>query len=108
VECTFRDAKQDIGAHQPQSWAREGPERAAALSLWIHALVWCWYLDAHPKGGTWPRRPWYPGKTTPSFLDALAALRRVLWTNRITAMSGSPHDPAEITDPMLDALTYAT
>ena len=32
---------------------RQGPERAANLSLWLHALIWCWYLDTHPTGGTW-------------------------------------------------------
>ena len=76
IEVCFRDTKQDLGGENPQPWKRQGPERAACLSLWLHAITWCWYLAEHPAGDTWIPRPWYPRKNTPSFLDALAALRR--------------------------------
>lgn len=108
IEVTFRDAKQDLGAQNPQCWKRQGPERAAALSLWLHGLTWCWYIDAHPAGGTWPTRPWYPHKATPSFLDALAALRRLLWSPRITALSSPGQDQHEIANTVLDTLAYAS
>ncbi|MCC6436919.1 MAG: transposase [Acidimicrobiales bacterium] len=107
IEVTFRDTKQDLGGQDPQCWKRKGPERAAALSLWLHGLIWCWYLDTHPTGGTWPTRPWYHHKTTPSFLDALAALRRLQWSHRITALSSPSTENTKITDTMLDALAYA-
>jgi len=107
IEVCFRDVKQDLGGQNPQSWNYRGPERAAALSLWLHATIWCWYLTAHPTGTTWTPRPWYRTKTTPSFLDALAALRRALWAQRITTMSRSAHDEPEITEALLDTLAYA-
>jgi hypothetical protein len=107
IEVTFRDVKQDLGGENPQSWKRQGPERAAALSLWLHGLVWCWYLDTHPRGATWTTKPWYRHKATPSFLDALAALRRLLWSQRITAMSSSTQDNGKITAVLLDTLAYA-
>ncbi|HEY5185672.1 MAG TPA: transposase [Actinomycetes bacterium] len=107
IEVCFRDVKQDLGAQNPQSWKRRGPERAAALSLWLHAMIWCFYLQTHPRGHTWIPRPWYPSKATPSFLDALAALRRVLWSQRITAMSRSEPDDTKITEALLDTLAYA-
>jgi DDE superfamily endonuclease len=107
IEVCFRDVKQDLGGQEPQSWKRQGPERAACLSLWLHALVWCWYLQTHPTGHTWIRRPWYPHKKTPSFLDALAALRRMLWSQRITTMSASAPDQRKITEVLLDSLAYA-
>lgn len=84
-----RDARQSLAAENPQSWKRQGPERAACLELWLHALTWCWYLHAHPTGRTWIPHPWCTRKATPSFLDALAALRRTLWSQRITAMSAN-------------------
>src|SRR5680860_1009523 len=59
IEVCFRDVKQDLGGQNPQSWKRKGPERAAALSLWLHATIWCWYLTTHPTGRTWTPRPWY-------------------------------------------------
>ncbi len=107
IEITFRDTKQDLGGEDPQSWKRQGPQRAAALSLWLHGAIWCWYLDTHPTGGTWPHKPWYQRKTTPSFLDALAALRRLHWSQRITTLSSPTADNTEITDTLLDALSYA-
>ena len=107
IEVCFRDVKQDLGGQDPQSWKRRGPERAACLSLWLHAVIWCWYLDTHPTGRTWIPRPWYRHKRTPSFLDALAALRRLLWAQRITTMSASRPDNDEITEALLDTLAYA-
>jgi len=107
IEVCFRDVKQDLGGQNPQSWKRRGPERAAALSLWLHATIWAWYLQTHPTGATWTPRPWYPAKSTPSFLDALAALRRVLWSQRITTMSRSPAEEPKITEALLDTLAYA-
>ena len=107
IEVCFRDKKQDLRGEDPQSWKRRGPERAAALSLWLHAAICCWYLDTHPTGRTWTPRPWYRHKTTPSFLDALAALRRVLWSQRITDMSSAKPNTAKITDALLDSLAYA-
>ena len=107
IEVTYRDAKQDLHGEDPQCWKRQGPERAAALSLWLHGLIWCWYIDAHPTGRTWSTKPWYRHKSTPSFLDALAALRRQLWTQRITAMSSPGPEHSKITDALLDVLSYA-
>ena len=107
IEVCFRDVKQALGGQDPQSWKRHGPARAACLSLWLHALIWCWYLDAHPAGRTWIPRPWYRAKVTPSFLDALAALRRTLWSQRITAMSGTARENRQISEALLDTLAYA-
>jgi len=107
IEVCFRDVKQALGGEDPQTWKRNGPERAACLSLWLHGLTWCWYLDTHPTGRTWIPRPWYTHKATPSFLDALAALRRVLWSQRITALSNSAADNNKISEALLDTLTYA-
>ena len=72
IEVCFRDVKQDLGGQDPQSWKRQGPERAACLSLWLHATTWCWYLDTHPDRphldhrdpGTATRPP--PASSTPS------------------------------------------
>ena len=107
IEVCFRDAKQHLGAQDPQTWKHRGPERAAALSLWLHAATWSWYLATHPAGATWIPRPWYPKKSTPSFLDALAALRRVIWASRISTMSRSSAEEPKITEALLDTLAYA-
>ena len=110
IEVCFRDVKQHLGGENPQSWKRKGPERAACLSLWLQAMTWCWYLTEHPTGDTWIPRPWYPHKATPSFLDALAALRRTLWHQRINEIatpSTLSQDNTRNLDALLDTLAYA-
>lgn len=80
IEVCFRDVKQCLGAEDPQSWKGDGPERAAALSLWLHSAIWAWYVTTFGSARTWTVRPWFTKKRMPSGLDALAALRRALWS----------------------------
>ena len=86
IEVTNPDLKQSLGIQNPQSWVRDGPERVVALAGWLHSAVWQWYVLVHAEHPTWPDRPWYPTKRTPSFADALAALRRETWS----AILGAP------------------
>jgi hypothetical protein len=86
IEETNRNVKQHLGGQQPQTWKRHGPERAAALSLVLYSLVWTWYLQENKGQQTWTTRSWYVTKQTPSFRDALTALRRTLWRPRIISM----------------------
>jgi len=88
IEDTFKNTKQFIGGQEPQTWKRKGPERAAALSLWIYSVIWLWYLQQRSKRRYFFVQPWYPGKSAPSFADALSCLRRVLWRDRIKFMFG--------------------
>ena len=84
IEDTFRNAKQYLGVQEPQTYKRQGPERAAALGLWLYSIVWLWYLTRKPS----------QRKSTPSFTDALRCLRRELWSERINTMfgKGAAHD----------------
>jgi hypothetical protein len=88
IEDTFRNTKQFIGGQEPQTWKGQGPERAAMLSLWLSSVVWLWYLSQKGRCGKIRVLPWYPKKVHPSFQDALAALRRHLWGQRIISMFG--------------------
>jgi len=107
IEVVFRDSKQHLGVEDPQSWKRQGPERAAALGLWIHAAVWLWYIPVWGTRRSWTPTAWYPHKTTPSFADALAALRRQLWQQRITAVCSTTPLPPKIIRPLIETLAYA-
>jgi len=107
IEVTNRDVKQHLGGQDPQCWARNGPERTAALSMWLYSVVWLWYLACHGTRQTWTTRPWYTAKHTPSFADALAALRRALWTARLFADSDPPPLNAKIPALLLDVLAEA-
>lgn len=108
IEDTFRNTKQCLGGEDPQTWKGLGPERAACLSFWLYAAVWQWYIQAHGAKPTWSRTPWYPGKTTPSFADALAALRTALWGRRIFDRCASRSLPRKFASLLIGALAQAT
>ena len=107
IEVTFREVKQCLGAEDPQSWKFEGPKRAANLSLWLYSAIWTWHITTFGTQRTWTLRPWHQKKATPSFLDALAALRRTLWAERIRTVSFSGGHHAKIIDGMIDILANA-
>lgn len=107
IEDTFRNVKQVLGGEDPQSWKGQAPERSAALSLWLYSVVWCWYVRTQ---GTKPRcvsLPWYPSKHTPSFADALASLRRVLWRESVFSKYDRRPLPPKTVEALLDALARA-
>jgi hypothetical protein len=107
IECCYKEVKQHAGAEHPQTWKDQGPARAVMLAFWLHAAIWCSYLASWDGTPTWRVRPWYARKTTPSFQDALAALRRALWAQRIKTMSPGGGLPGEIPGSLLDTLAEA-
>lgn len=111
LEVTFRHTKQHLGLEDPQNgWWRAHAGRAAKtkrpgpnakgrrgedavrhtvpLVFIVYSLVNLWYV----RRARWDddvqrvrtEAPWYRHKATPSFADALAALRRELWVERLS------------------------
>lgn len=78
IEVCFHETKASIGVDHPQCWTRAAVERTAPTAMLLSSLVVLWYADhGHQSpAATWPRRPWYSRKTTPSFEDMIATLRR--------------------------------
>jgi hypothetical protein len=77
LEVTFHDAKQFLGFADPQCQTPRAVQRTAPFGLLVYDLVLLWFAE-HAHAATnpgWAVRPWYRHKTTPSFLDMLAALR---------------------------------
>ncbi len=107
IEDTFKNTKQLIGGQQPQTWKRKGPERAAVVSLWLYSVIWLWYLQQKSKQRYFFVQPWYPGKSAPSFADALSCLRRVLWRDRIRFMFGKRFAHNKNFEFLIEALTSA-
>jgi hypothetical protein len=107
IEDTFKNTKQSLGSEQPQTWKGQGPERAAVLSLWLYSVIWAWYIRYGYGKSRLPFIQWYPLKSCPSFLDAMAALRRTLWRRRIIIMFGNHTVPARITEFFIKALATA-
>jgi len=107
IEDTFKNTKQILGGQQPQSFKRQGPERAAAMSFWLYSTVWLWYLENKRFWKMLPRLAWYHQKRSPSFADALACLRRQLWKQGINCMFDNHIAFEKIPKPVIAALSYA-
>ncbi|NLX14996.1 MAG: transposase [Phycisphaerales bacterium] len=89
IEEAIHDGKQLGGLEQVQGWCPRTVVRQAPMALIVQTLVKAWYLrhgvrakSAQPCG-----TDWMPDKDHPSYLDMLATLRKVLWTNRININS---------------------
>lgn len=92
IEECIHDGKQFGGFEQVQGWCQRTVERQAPFALIVQTLVKAWYLrhgadaaSAQPKGAK--ICGWMRAKDHPSYLDMLATLRRVLWTQRIKCNS---------------------
>jgi len=107
IENTFKNTKQLLGGQQPQTFKRQGPERAAAMSFWLYSAVWLWYLENKSLWEMLPKLPWYRHKANPSFADALASLRRELWKERINCMFDNHIAFENILKSIIMALSYA-
>lgn len=107
IEDTFRNVKQLLGGQDPQTWKDQGPERAAAFSFWMYSIVWVWYVQTYGCRRSWIPLPWYPEKRSPSFADALAALRRSLWTERLFAHSDKHSLQRKMTTVIINVLATA-
>jgi hypothetical protein len=107
VEDTFKNTKQFIRGEELQTWKGQGPERAAMVSLWLSSVVWLRYLSQKGRSRKIIAPPWYPKKVHPSFADALASLRRQLWSQRITSMFGKQSGHGKNLSVLLEALARA-
>jgi hypothetical protein len=107
IEDTFRNVKQYLGGQDPQLWKGRGPERAALFAFWLYSVLWFSYLLLPPPKTTWLWRPWYPQKSTPSFLDVLAHWRRDLWRSVLFSKTGKTADFTKYISLAIDTLAYA-
>ena len=92
IEEAIRDGKQHGGFEQVQGWCPRTVTRQAPIALVVQTMVKAWYVmhgakakSAQPKGHE--VCGWLDPKAHPSYLDMLATLRRVLWSDRINLKS---------------------
>lgn len=92
IEEAIRDGKQYGGFEQVQGWCPRTVTRQAPIALVVQTMVKAWYVmhgvkakSAQPKG--YEVCGWLDPKVHPSYLDMLATLRHVLWSDRINFKS---------------------
>lgn len=132
LEVTFAAAKQSLGLEEPRNgWWRRVPgrrrpfqkagpqprgnrgrravEHTVPLIFAAYGIVLAWYLahgqPAQDVARARRTRPWDTEKREPSYADMLAALRRALWTARISAKApaGAPSTKWRFLLPLLSS-----
>jgi hypothetical protein len=102
MESTFQEVRQRLGFETHRHWSEMAIQRTAPALLALFSVV---TLFAHQKKARMPqamrKAAWYD-KRHPTFSDALALVRRELWTRtrggflRVGAANGDGKSPARV------------
>jgi len=111
LEVTFAEVRRHLGVETQRQWSDRAILRTTPALLGLFSLVTLW---AHPHMGAAKgvvrQAAWYH-KPLPTFSDALALVRRELWSQTSSCMSASGPEmikvPRALVDRLTDALCYA-
>ena len=110
-EVTFEDARAHLGMETQRQWNARASARTTPALLSLYAIM---TLTAHlliDKGATCVRSTAWYGKTRPTFADAIAWGRRLLWEHLHFSTSQQETDMIQMPRALLarftEALCYA-
>jgi hypothetical protein len=102
IEVCFEEGKELAGVGDARNRTKHAVERTVPFQFLTMTLTILWYHDHghHPDivAEHRARAPWYLTKTSPSFADMLAKLRRVIIAAQYHPGTGQTPTPAQITD----------
>lgn len=104
LEVTFHEVRAHLGVETQRQWADQAIARSTPALFGLFSLV---TLLAHPTMRTaavpLPYTAWY-AKPLPTFADALALVRRRVWTSLLFSTSPVAPDLQKISSTLLDHL----
>jgi hypothetical protein len=96
IEVTFAEVRRHLGVETQRQWSDPAIARTTPALLGLFSLITLWANDLYAIHAPTPRTAsWYP-KPLPTFSDALAAVRRELWTPQNFEISSHTQDGAKI------------
>ena len=100
IEVAYEEGKELFGVGHARNRTRKAVQRTAPFQFLCMTITIIWYTTSghHPDvvAEHRERAPWYLTKTTPSFADMLAKLRRVIIAAQFQPGQGRTPTPAEI------------
>jgi hypothetical protein len=104
IEVTFAEVRRHLGVETQRQWSDSAIARTTPALLGLFSLITAW---SHELGAGAPPTPratsWYR-KPLPTFSDAIAAVRRELWSRHNFEMSTGPTDLIKIPDTIINSL----
>ena len=113
MEATFQEVRQRLGFETQRHWSERAIQRTTPALLGVFSVVTLLAHQYIAKGeGVIRRAAWYD-KSHPTFSDALAQVRRELWSQEEATFCGSVRQaetvkvPRELLERLTDAVCYA-
>lgn len=111
LETTFQQVRTHLGVETQRQWSKKAIERTTPVLLGLFSLVTLLADRQHARGKLRVRQAAWYVKERPTFADALASVRRQLWSDTALAMSSQKADIQKLQRALLsrfaDALCYA-
>jgi hypothetical protein len=112
METTFQESRVHLGVETQRQWSDLAIARTTPALFGLFSLITLWAAEAKVVAILHPRSAAWYAKEAPTFSDAIAAVRRVLWS--VPNLSTSRQDPEIVKIPaallqrLTEALCYAT
>lgn len=101
VEVTFEEVRAHLGVETQRQWSDKAIERTTPVLLGLFSMIALLADSLHKQGRLQvATSAWYK-KEKPTFSDALAAVRRLLWSKINLSTSDNQHDMIKIPKPLL-------
>jgi hypothetical protein len=106
METTFQETRDHLGVETQRQWSDLAILRTTPALLGLFSLITIWASTSSASPGRMrPRAAAWYAKSELTFSDAIAAVRRVLWSHPNFSMSRKGKDVVEIPRTLLHRLT---
>jgi hypothetical protein len=105
TEVTFAEVRRHLGVETQRQWSDQAIARTTPALLGLFSLVALWAHQHCPTERPSPRQASWYAKPQPTFADALAAVRRILWQSMISNTSPNASDTVKMPRAVLNRLT---
>jgi hypothetical protein len=107
MEVTFAEVRRHLGVETQRQWSDPAIARTTPALLGLFSLVALWAADLYANRAPTARTASWYSKRLPTFSDALALVRRELWTRQDFPMSSSQLQCTRIPTTTLNSLINA-
>ena len=104
TEATFEEARRHLGVETQRQWSDLAILRTTPALLGLFSLVTLWATRLAAKRDLLPERVRWYSKPQPTFSDALALVRRELWTSQAFAPSPDDRQMRKVSADLFDRL----